>query len=67
MILGEIYPLLVECDQVQVNDYKMTNKSKWTVGELQRRFPDLPVNKLTFNKNGLIIYTEQNVAKELST
>lgn len=66
MVLGEIYPWLVEYDPVQVNDTDKKNKSKWTVGELRKKFPDLPIIKLSCNQNGLIIYTEQNIAKELS-
>lgn len=67
MAIANIYNLFMGQEHVQVNDHAQRNKSEWTWGELMKVMPQLPIMIISCNKKGIVIYTEREVAAQLSS
>ena len=66
MKLINLKTILFDQDEVQVNNYAKELRSIWTVGELFRLFPELPIVKITAEKSRFVIYTTEEFAKRLN-
>ena len=66
MKLINLKTILFDQDEVQVNNYAKELRSIWTVGELFRLFPELPIVKITADKSRFVIYTTEEFAKRLN-